>query len=149
MNGTWIARAVCMGSMGIAGCGWINTRSDFERDPFVMSHLTHEKRDQMFANSDSDVTIDGEERPVRSASRKPPTSEPTEIEGRLSFQKGKAPGWYLRPLAAGSVGDGLRLLPDPRLSIAHEGDRVRLRGRNVDDGSSTAYQITSLAFLDD
>jgi hypothetical protein len=157
------------------GCGWMKTRSDFERDPFVMSHLTHDKKDPMFAASENDLSLDGDEPRMQSAStsRKPkPTrydapSDPrgasaaslaraddySWLEGRLSRQGGRSGGWYIRYATAGEgdrYGGQLRIVNNQRLGVAREGDVVRLAGRVVPQGrSDVAYEVASITILDE
>lgn len=99
MRGKFVLTGFALVSAGAIGCGWMNTRSDFERDPFVMSHLTHEKRDPMYATTDSDVHLDDETPKVRSAStsRKTPySSEPR----RLGLREGASTEAGIEPIGA-------------------------------------------------
>lgn len=154
----------------VAGCGWVNTRSNFERDPFVMSHLTHQKNDPLYAGSDSDHAFD-DDKPLQAASvsRKEPRSdyrqmsyqnEPSQlsrasdfswIEGRLVHRAGPESGWYVRYVDESNSGRNdaeIRLVDSPRLGLARAGDRVRLEGQVVDsDIGSPRYEVDSIVVL--
>lgn len=159
------------------GCTWIQKRSDFDRDPFVMSHLTHHKNDPLYAGTENENSFD-DERPLRAAavSRKTdtrtgssgdyrpmsyrenaPEAEPTRaddfrwVEGTLERDR-KSKGWSLRyanDRAPDAHGGALRLADSPRLGLAREGDRVRLEGRLTGQGTAgERYRIDSLTVLD-
>lgn len=152
----------------VAGCGWVRTRSDFERDPLVMSHLTHEKRDPMFASTDNELIVDGEERRIQAAStsRKSRYAEPAPLpvasvdleefrvlDGRLHRRRGPRGGWFLHYDKLGPqdpFGGEIRLPDDARLGIAREGDRVRVEGRVLAPrAGGYEYEMASISYLDD
>lgn len=118
-------RLVCLGIAGVTwGCGWVQPRSDFDRDPFVMSHLTHSREDPLFAGSENESTFQRDESAVQSASisNKPGQGKKTTsdyqntvyreqaaetpapgrgkdyswLEGRLGHRTGKEGGWFIQ-----------------------------------------------------
>ena len=112
------------------GCGSTEKNAGMERDPFVMSHLTHQKEDPLFAASESNESFESEDLSMQSdsesVSRKPDTAlaqpaiaqtpfqmtsytendEDLEqryrwLDGRLEQHNGRDPGWYIRYLPSG------------------------------------------------
>ncbi|MFO0944790.1 MAG: hypothetical protein U1D30_02405 [Planctomycetota bacterium] len=63
----WFSTVSLATCVSFGGCSWVNNRSDFERDPFVMSHLTHHKDDPLYAGSESENAFEDEAR-LQSAS---------------------------------------------------------------------------------
>lgn len=149
----------------VSGCSWLNFRSGGnQRDPLLMSHLTHGKTDPMFAGSETALTFD-DQSPIQAASvsRKYPKSQsltPTQentpgdfrwLKGRLERRGGPRPGWYLRYSdVAGNDphGGAIRLQEDPRLGLLREGDHVYVEGEIIDSGLSQAsYKLSSIRIL--
>lgn len=143
-----------IGTLSLAtGCQWIHTRSDFERDPLVSSHLNG-KKDGGSAPTSSAVA----NAPKTTVARKPIGPGPSHapdyrwIDGRLVYKHGRGEGWHLRyaPWYEKDRYNGeIRLAPHPRLGMVKEGDRVRVEGKVVSrpDGS-VEYEATGLAFPD-
>ena len=152
------------------GCGWVRNRSAFERDPFVMSHLTHSKADPLYASSEnSDVFDDEPALQAASVSRKAsrssvrqavaaPTIEPLYghapdyrwLRGRLERREGPRPGWYVQYATADEPRfDGrLLLAANRRLDLLREGDHVRLSGRLIGVAAGDPrYHIESLTVV--
>lgn len=172
----WFSAVSLASSLSLVGCSWVNNRSDFERDPFVMSHLTHHKNDPLYAGSESENAFEEEPRlQSASVSRKLPTRSsargshermayqeekgtPTRsadfqwIEGRLTHRNGKNKGWFLRYATDSSQDPYQGELPlgeSPRLGLAREGDRVRLEGKLVPgDAGVNHYEIDSISVID-
>ncbi|QDU61400.1 hypothetical protein Pan216_22560 [Planctomycetes bacterium Pan216] len=161
---------------GLMGCG--STQSTFDRDPFVMNHLTHGKETPALHASDSDSksTLDfaSDEKmiPGESISRKstnaragsrpmavPRGREATFahdpdyrwINGRLTHQEGRRPGWYVRFAEKHDDDeyDGALLLAnDPRLGMFREGDLVHVEGTVVEHGlGDNRYHLDNIALM--
>jgi len=149
----------------VTGCGWIQPRSGFERDPFVMSHLS-KSPDESYAW----------DRPARTrslamlTSRKP---ESTEVEdslalkrrsdsshasdfswlvGKLVRDEGAKGTWYVdydEAEASDPFGGKIALEKSPKLGMIREGDRVLLEGEVVKKRAGDArYRVRSIALLD-
>jgi hypothetical protein len=154
------------------GCNWINPRSNFERDPFVMSHLTKGSPDGGFASDEAPVRKSRWRWFTASNSKPPPPNEPNPtrlaaqtagwdvpthdpdyswIVGRLRQRRGAHPQWYVeyaRPGADPYNGE-IDLEPSPELGLVREGDRVRIEGRlQHHSDARPRYRIENLARLD-
>src|SRR5262245_41002325 len=139
------------------GCNWITRRSDFERDPLVMSHLTHNKNDPSYAGVENESADDQPPQGLAqspSVSRKPPAADGYRhalfeenaprrrsalhaddyswLEGRLTLRTGKRAGWHVRyaPMTENDrFGGELLLIEHSQLKLMREGDRVHLEGK--------------------
>lgn len=150
------------------GCGWLGNRNGGERDPLLMSHLTHSKGDPMFAGTDSSVTVDDTSvaqsasisRKILQDSKKAPLSQAsytdvgedfTWLKGRLERRKGSRGGWYLRYASPGSkdpYGGAVLLQDDPRLGLFRVGDRVFVEGNlEKDQIAGATYKIDTVRIL--
>ena len=165
-------------AVAASGCSWVNLRSGGpNRDPFVMSHLTHSKDDPLFAASDSSADFD-EEPPLQSAfsvsrksmfaaaqgvdkvARRPHVGQTGRgraedyrwIRGHLGRRRGTHAGWYIRYASSADAdryGGELKIDDHPRLGLLREGDRVHLEGRLVGEGSDESiYRVESIALLE-
>lgn len=168
---SWLVSALVL-----AGCGTTDNGSGMERDPFMMSHLTHQKEDPLFTNSESEVSFDLDEFSMQSGSgsvsRKPTlqssdatyqrmtySSSETDarhrlLEGQLEYHRvGHKPGWYVRYSSdpnSDRHGGRLRLVDDPRLGLFREGDRVQLEGKIVRHAlGDERFQVRAFALLDE
>ena len=133
-------------------------RSNFDRDPLVMAHLTHPK-DHDYAQSESERALPDDVPPVQaaslSASKKPALgATPRPERGHAAdygWLRGQAAsdgagGWRLR---YGSVGDdrfggSMPLAPSPRLAMLREGDQVYVTGRIATAAALPLYQVETL-----
>ena len=149
----------------VTGCGWIQPRSGFERDPFVMSHLS-KSSDESFAwdqpsrtrslamlTSRKPATKDAKDDFV--AERPSDTSHAADFSwlvGKLVHREGTNGGWYVDYDDAGEAdpyGGQLDLEKSPKLGLVRAGDRVLLEGEVVKKKSGNArYRVRSLALLD-
>lgn len=151
-------------------------RSEFERDPLVMSHLTHRKDDPAFAETETDVgrPDDGPTLRPASVSKKPGRDEAVHPDQPGAFggpSRAHAPDyswlrgtltrncsgqptarWFIQYANAGGGDrfDGvLPLANAPRLGLLREGDRVELSGRVVEATTpDPQYYVESLALVD-
>lgn len=164
MSRAWFPKlvGVCVLAVTAGGCKWVGGKSDFQRDPFVMSHLTHNKNDPLFASSEGDEDWDSPTRSASATARKAEvarTSAPATpaqrspyqqvsaraprgraedfkwIEGRLEHRNGNKPGWHIRYATNAendTFGGEIRLANNPRLGLMREGDLVYVTGRLMD-----------------
>lgn len=148
----------------LGGCGWISTRSDFDRDPFVMSHLTKGSGDPSVAY---DEELDGKrsflsastsrkQNPSlkrhtgrRSAAQASHAADYRWIRGRLSRSKNAPNNWsiqYPHGEASDAFGGELVLERTPKLGLLREGDLVLLEGQLVTpEPGKTSYRVTDIA----
>jgi hypothetical protein len=149
-----------------------NNRSTFDRDPLVMSHLTHRRDDPAFAESESDVGKE-DETPIKPASisksNKPVRPELTAaayggpsrgrapdyswLRGSVRYHRddGGENGWYIHygRSEKDRYEGKLRLASSPRLGLLREGDEVQITGRLIDgDGANPIFQVESLIQAD-
>lgn len=165
----WVL-ATALAAVG-AGCSWINSRSAFERDPLVMSHLTKDRSEGAFAADDAPVrksrwawltASHPGSAPVLAASAssttpsavKTATAAPdhTWVVGRLRQRRGADNGWYIQ---YGHIdeedryGGELDVEPTPKLGLVREGDRVLLEGEVIPSRSGhPVYRVRNIARLD-
>lgn len=162
--GRCITVAACLAS----GCQWVSRRSDFDRDPFVMSHLTHNKNDPLFTNSENDELNDDPIKRSASTSRKFVSHERgfgdvasaggahadnfQWIEGRLVYRGDAAGGWFIaydESRTGDRFGGQLRIDADAHLGVLREGDRVRASGSVVQAGAGDyRYRVDAIHLLD-
>lgn len=171
----WFRWSMCAAAIGVGGCGWVSRSSQYERDPFVMSHLTHSKEDPMFAATDGDHHVSVDTEPSRSASlthnsRRPSRSnndsshsafrhvshsaadeQYRQLNGTLGYRTGKYGGWYIRYAGKGSgdpYGGEIVFANSPRMGLLREGDQIRVEGRVVHHGSGEPrYHVDSISLL--
>lgn len=157
-------------AVGANGCGWLTPPrlgNASQRDPLLMSHLTHGKNDPTFAGSETGMAFD-DESVVQSASvsRKytPATSQLRSqtltdvandhswLQGTLERREGNRPGWYVRYASASSkdpYGGVLLLQDDPRLGLLRVGDRVFIEGQVEDDVvTGPSYKLNAIRILE-
>lgn len=154
------------------GCQWINSRSAFERDPLVMSHLTNDRSESAFAADDQPAkrgrwawltaSHPGGAAPVQTASRSESSPTPAKssaaapdhswVVGRLRQRRGADNGWYIQ---YGHVDDQdryggeLDVEHSPKLGLVREGDKVLLEGEVIPSRSGyPLYRVRNLARLD-
>jgi hypothetical protein len=133
----------------VTGCGWIQPRSSFERDPFVMSHLTKEH--------DGGLAMDDFEPNGRAYMSRKPTDRATHasdyswVVGQLR-RMGSEGTWtidYDAPADRDRFGGRLPLESAPNLGFVRDGDRVRIDGEVVAGRSGQPrYRVRSVALLD-
>ncbi|MGL4461972.1 MAG: hypothetical protein ACRC1K_07450, partial [Planctomycetia bacterium] len=150
MSKRWANVALLGLALTSCSCAWVRSRSDFERDPFVMSHLTHGKGDPTYAATENESSLSSEgaagRSPVTAASlSKKPGSGATGsvktvgggsslggsgaaedfrwIEGRMVYRSGKKGGWAVRFGAPGDrYGGEIAVADAAKLGVAREGD---------------------------
>lgn len=167
----WLGITLAGSSLGLLGCAGSGTaRNGSDRDPFVMSHLTHGKGDPAFAGTENAYSL-GEDpagstkwasnkpRPLQVHGRlpgfaEPPSSSadvPRQLTGTLGFHEGPMGGWHLRYGCASSddpLGGQVQLADHERLGLLRVGDRVYVTGHLVPwgrDGHRLRIQSIRLA----
>lgn len=151
--GRWMALGLLL---PLAGCGWIRPRSDFERDPFVMSHLTKDGDDGVAWGEKSDRRLSFTshkpgERADAPRDRRAHADDYHWIVGRLDRSTDSDAGWIV--IYENHVGDRyegqLPLEKSSQLGLVREGDRVLLEGEVVTTRAGEhEYRVRSLALLD-
>ena len=148
----------------LAGCGWIRPRSDFERDPFVMSHLT-KGNEGAYAADDLDgrrgilsASTSRKRVPPLPSARDTQTGGPTPsahasdfswVRGRLLRQRDEIVVQYADGGTDDEFGGRLRLEKTPELGLFRSGDFVVVTGEVVASRPGDArYRVRSVALAD-
>jgi hypothetical protein len=146
------------------GCAWIKPRSDFERDPVVMSHLARSQDlafDQKEPDAERTSQVGWVENEPRKASPGPPTHRPTDrpssvthaldfswVMGRIA----QAPTDEKRLVLQFDGSDGqARAIPldlHPSLQLVRPGDKVMVEGDLVsDDATGRRMRVRRVALI--
>ncbi len=152
------------------GCQWISPRSNFERDPLVMSHLSNRSTSAKRSVGYSDEA--GKSKPYESRYLNPNGNgieraslndsesgsvrnadwpEYKSLTGRVHYRIGRNPGWYLHFTQRNrndKLGAAIMLADGPKLGLIREGDLVRISGEIVDTTpGDMRYRVDSVTVL--
>ena len=138
--------SIMLFSAGLTGCKWVSPRSNFERDPLVMSHLSTSNKRSYGATETATPKGNYQTRYLDPRSGVERTSHDEaqsaeiksigwpdykSITGRVHYRIGKNPGWYLHFVQRNvddRFGNAVMLAESPKLGLLREGDLVRIQG---------------------
>ncbi len=139
-------------ALSTAGCSWINPRSGFERDPFVMSHLSRSD-DFAFDGRTGDTTVAGVNRPSRMASDSNPKLSTHAVDfswvmGRIAPSTEEDGAWTLQFDDSKGEKRAIPLENHPLLGKVRPGDKVMVEGNLVPSSrSSRTMRIRRVALI--
>jgi hypothetical protein len=176
----WAACGAAM-TLGAVGCKstWnpfqARSKSAFDRDPLVMSHLTHSKDDPAYRDTDTDLGRYDEPQLQPASATQSRSNKPTAVgdatdygaplrsrapdyawlRGTVQYSRGEAggpreSGWIVEygRSSKDRYGGRLRLAPSPRLGLLREGDPVHLSGRiDARDPAHPVYDVADIILL--
>lgn len=144
---SWAMAVVLLG--GCASSPMV--RPQAPRDPMVMSNLTHDKEDVMFASTENEREMESSGGLMHAASISKKSNYSPEspglapaavtvesallgsstVEGRLTYRERPSQGWFIQNedrVTGESSGARFRLLDAPHLAMFRDGDWVRVHG---------------------